>query len=60
MPNSHNPILDFRAEVQTYLRASEHLVAAASTAPPFSKEERAIIQYYVAEVGKILAVSPQT
>jgi hypothetical protein len=56
---SDNPILAFRPEVQVYLRSCEHLVAAAGTPPLFSEDERAMIQYYMAEVGKILAVSPQ-
>lgn len=60
MPNSYNPILDFRPEVQIYLRASEHLLAAASSSPPFTEDELAMIKHYMAEVGKILPVSTRS
>jgi hypothetical protein len=56
MPNPHNPLLAFRHEVQAYLQASEHLVVAASSPPPFTEDELAMIRHYVAEVGKILPV----
>ena len=54
---SDNPVLDYRREIQDYLRSCEHLVVAASTPPPFTKEELAMVGYYAAEVQKILAVS---
>lgn len=46
-----------REEVKRYLSGCEHLLAAASNAPPFTEEELALIKYYVAEVGKIASVS---
>jgi hypothetical protein len=51
--------MTFRPEVQVYLRACEHLLVAASLpkSPPFSHDEQEMIEYYLAEVGKILAVS---
>jgi hypothetical protein len=52
-----NPLLAFREEVQVYLRACGNLVAAHHTPPPFTPQEMAIIKYYMAEIGKILAVS---
>jgi hypothetical protein len=53
---SDNPVLTYRREIQEYLRSCEHLLAAASTPPPFTEEERSMVRYYVAEVQKILAV----
>jgi hypothetical protein len=50
---SDNPVFAYRREVQEYLRASEHLLAAATSRPPFTEEELAMIRYYVAEVQKI-------
>ncbi len=49
----------FRKEVQDYLRSSEYVLSAVSspTFPPLSQEEREIVWYYLAELGKSLAVS---
>jgi hypothetical protein len=52
-----NPVFTYRREVQDYLRSCEHLLAAASAPPPLTQEELAMVQYYVAEVQKILPVS---
>ena len=51
--------MKFRPEVEVYLRASEHLLVGASLlkSPPFSQGEQEMIEYYLNEVGKILAVS---
>jgi hypothetical protein len=54
---SDNPVFAYRDEVQVYLRSCDYLLAAATTPPPFTHEERAMIGYCVAEVQKILAVS---
>jgi len=48
---------ELREEVRRYLAGCEYLLAAASNASPFTKEELAIIKFYVAEVGKIPSVS---
>jgi hypothetical protein len=53
---SDNPVFAYRHEVQTYLRACEHLLAASTVSPPLTEEERAMIGYYMAELQKILAV----
>ena len=52
-----NPFFAFREEVQDYSRSCEHLLAAATTPPPFTQDELAMITHYVAEVQKMLAVS---
>ena len=45
-----------RVEVQNYLRSCEHLlsVAAAPPYPPFTPDELLIVNYYVAEMGKMV------
>ena len=53
---SDNPVFAYRHEVQNYLRACEHLLAAATTSPPFTQEELVMMRYYAAEIQKILAV----
>jgi hypothetical protein len=53
---SDNLILAYRKEVQEYLRSCEHLLAAATSFPPLSEEELPMVQYYAAEVQKILPV----
>ena len=54
-----SPFPTFRKEVQDCLRASEYLLSAVSspTLPPLSQEEREMVEYYLAELGKSLAVS---
>ena len=54
--------ITFRPEVEVYLRACEHLLEGASLpkSPPFSHGEQAMIEYYLTEVGKILAVATKT
>jgi len=56
---SISPFPAFRPEVQVYLRACERLLIGATipNSPPFSHDEREMIEYYLNEVGKILAVS---
>jgi hypothetical protein len=44
----------YREEVDSYLRSCEYLLAAATT-EPFSKEERMMMEYYVAEIQNLLA-----
>jgi thymidylate synthase len=58
MPDS--PVLNFRKEVQVYLRSCDYFLAAASNSSPFSQEELAMITYYVAKVEKILPVLTKT
>ena len=54
--------MTFRPEVEVYLRACEHLVVGASLlkSPPFSPSEQEMIEYYLTEVGKLLAVPTKT
>ena len=54
MPGSSVPPL--RQEIQNYLRSCEHLlsVLAASPNPPFTSEELRIMDYYAAEVAKMV------
>jgi hypothetical protein len=56
---SNSPYFPYRVEVERYFRSCESLLAAtaATTIEPFSKEERAMMGYYAAEIEKILAVS---
>ena len=58
---SSTAIPGFRPEVRVYLRACEHLLIGASplNSPPFSHDERDMIEYYLVEIGKILAVGPK-
>ena len=49
-----NPVLAYRREIQDYLRSCEHLLAAATSSPPFTQEKLAMVGYYAAEVQKIL------
>jgi hypothetical protein len=51
-----SPNSQLRDEVQRYLQGCEELLAAARSPRPFTIEERALIQYYHDEVGKISAV----
>jgi len=53
-----SPFSTLRKEVQDYLRSSEYLLSAMSspTLPPLSQEERELVEYYLAELGKSLAV----
>jgi len=53
---SDSPLLPFRSEVRDFLRSSERLISAAVTSngSPITKDEREIVEYYLAEVGKIL------
>ena len=46
----------FCKEVQTYLRSCEHLlsIAVASPNPPFSPDELQIVNYYAAEMAKMV------
>lgn len=46
----------FRPEVQDYLRSCEHLlsVPVAPHNPPFTEEELLVVNYYAAEVTKML------
>jgi hypothetical protein len=55
MPGCSVPPL--RQEVQNYLRSCEHLlsVPAATHNPPFSPEELRIMDYYAAEVTKLVS-----
>jgi hypothetical protein len=55
---SNSPFFPYREEVERYLRSCEDLLAAATTSP-FSKEERAMMGYYVAEIQNLLANSLQ-
>ena len=51
----------YRPEFKTYLRASQQLLQVGvniPNSPRFSQEERDQMEYYLAEVGKILAVGP--
>jgi hypothetical protein len=54
MPDSPFPSL--RPEIQNYLRSCEHLLSipAASHNPPFSADELQIMNYYAAEVAKMV------
>ena len=62
MPESLSPIsqfqfLPFREEVQTYLRSCEHLLSVPAVPhnhPPFSPDELEIMNYYAAEVAKMV------
>ena len=58
---SEYPLLSLRKEVLDYLRSSEDLIAASAKRGnrPFSPEELGIVEYYQAEVGKILAPQGQ-
>ena len=51
-----------RKDVLNYLRACEYLIAATRTSddPLFSHEERAILEFYVIEISKILDLIPET
>jgi len=55
-PMSDSPLLSFRSEVRDFLRSSERLIAATVTSndSPMTKDEREIVEYYLAEIGKIL------
>ena len=55
-PMPESPLPHFRQEVQNYLRSCEHLlsVRAAPHNPPFSPEELQRMEYYAAEVDKML------
>ena len=55
--SDNNPVFAYRQEVQDYLRSCEYLLAAAYTHPPLAQEELAMIEYYMAELQKILPVS---
>ena len=48
--------ISLRQEVQDYLRSCEHLlsVPAASHNPPFTSDELQIVNYYAAEVAKMV------
>jgi hypothetical protein len=54
MPDSPFPSL--RQEIQNYLRSCEHLLSipAASHNPPFTSEELQIMNYYGAEMAKMV------
>ena len=54
MPGAVFPSL--RSEVQNYLRSCEHLlsVPAAPNNPPFTSDELQIVNYYAAEVAKMV------
>ena len=56
-PMSDSLVLSFRAEVRDFLRSSERLIAATVTSnyTPMTQDEREIVEYYLAEVGKMLA-----
>ena len=49
--------MSLRKEVKEYIRSCEHLLsdAALSTAAPFSPEECGSIEYYTAEVSKLIS-----
>jgi hypothetical protein len=49
--------MSLRKEVKEYIRSCEHLLsdAALSTTVPFSQEECGSIEYYTAEVSKLIA-----
>jgi len=51
-----SPLPILRIEVQNYLRSCEHLlsVPAAPHNPPFTTDELRIVNYYVAEVAKMV------
>lgn len=53
---SESPLPHFRKEVQNYLRSCEHLISvpAAPQNPPFTPDELQIMEYYAAEVVKML------
>ena len=59
MAHSHNPVFDYRREVQDFLRSTEHLLSAATAPPSLTEEELAMIGYYVAELQKLLPVSDE-
>ena len=55
---SDNPVLAYHREVQQYLRSCEHLLSALATSPfSLSEEELSMVQYYAAEIQKILPVT---
>jgi hypothetical protein len=49
--------MSLRKEVKEYIRSCEHLLsdAALPTAAPFSSEECGSIEYYTAEVSKLIS-----
>lgn len=55
-PMSESALPRFRHEVQNYLRSCEHLlsVPAAPHNPPFTPDELHIINYYAAEIAKMV------
>jgi len=56
MLSSYSPHSFFRRDVQTYIRACEYLISIASIqdSPPFTEEERQVIEYYAEELAKVL------
>jgi|RhiMetdeSRZDD1v2_1073273.scaffolds.fasta_scaffold2738314_2 hypothetical protein len=53
---SSEPPLSIRPEVQKYMRACEHLLAAVSfpDSRPLSEDEQRLIEFYRAELVKVL------
>jgi hypothetical protein len=53
---SGSPLPPLRQEVQNYLRSCEHLlsVSAMPHHPPFTTDELQIVNYYAAEVAKMV------
>jgi hypothetical protein len=50
---SFSPLPSVREEVQDYLNACEHLLAAMTPmSPHFSKEELELMEYYASEIAE--------
>lgn len=51
-----SPVLQFREEIVNYLRSCEHLISVSAVPhdPPFSPDEREIVEFYATEVAKML------
>jgi len=56
MYSSRPPSLPLRPEVQSYLRSCEYLLSVAAASPhmPFSEEERQLMNYYMAEMARMV------
>lgn len=61
MADGGHPIFKLRREFQEFFRISEHLMASIidPSNPPIAEDERALVAYYLAEIGRHIHLQPE-